>query len=166
MKGNYKQLREVKAESISIKGGVLNFVSKFFPKKFRQNVAKKKNGGFTLMEIVVAVGIFGMVVLMISSIFMVAFFGHRRILALQSLQDNLRFSVEAMAREIRVGTGFSQIGPSEISFTSGTGLPIIYRLNNNSIERSDDGGLNFLPMTDPSITVSVLNFNFIVLNPQ
>ncbi len=129
-------------------------------KKGREsNLSLKGGGGFTLIEIVVATGIFGLVVIMIGSIFMVSFFGHRRILALQNLQDNLRFSIEAMAREIRVGTSFSAISQSSISFTSGTGKAIVYRLNNNAIERSDDGGANFLPMTDSSIKVTILNFN-------
>mgnify|MGYP001617606395 CR=1 FL=1 len=124
-------------------------------------IANKKESGFTLIEVVVATGIFGLVVIMIGSIFMVAFFSHRRILALQNLQDNLRFSIESMAREIRVGTNFSAISQSSISFTSSTLEPIVYRLNNNAIERSEDGGMNFLPMTDQSITVTIFNFNLI-----
>lgn len=114
-----------------------------------------------MLEVVVSVGIFGLIVVMIGGIFMMAFLGHRRILALQNLQDNLRFSVEAMAREIRVGAGFSSINPNTISFTNSAGKAVVYRLNNNAIERSDDGGVNFLSMTDPSIAVTVLNFNLI-----
>ena len=128
-------------------------------KKFKRNTAQNK-AGFTLIEVVVAVGIFSLVTVMIGSIFLVAFFGHRRILALQNLQDNLRFSVEAIAREIRVGAGFTLIG-DQLSFTGGTGKSIVYRLNNKAIERSEDGGTTFLPMTDPSITVSAFKFNLL-----
>ncbi len=69
------------------------------------NFQKKtaRNSGFTLIEMIIALSIFVLVVLMVSNIFVVINHSQRRVANLQKLQDDVRYSLEAMAQEIRLG---------------------------------------------------------------
>lgn len=60
--------------------------------------------GFTLMEMVVVLGIFSVVVTSASDIFIMANKSQRKVIALEKAQADARFAMEAMAREIRTGT--------------------------------------------------------------
>ncbi len=117
----------------------------------------KKESGLTLIEVVVAIGIFGLVVSMAFGVFGLALTSQRRIIALKNVEDNARFAIELMAREIRTGKDFSG-GIGLLSFTNAKSESIIYRLNNNTIEKSSDGGASYLPVTGPEATINYLNF--------
>lgn len=137
----------------------LNNFFKADKKGRKLNLSLKGGGGFTLIELITAIGIFSVVIIIVGGIFMAVFFGNRRILALQNLQDNVRFTVESISREIRVGKNFDNSVANQLSFTNSTGQLVVYRLNNNALERSENGvGGTFFPMTDSSIIVSSLNF--------
>ncbi len=113
--------------------------------------------GFTLIELVVAIGIFGLVVIMAVSIFVIALVSQRRIISLRNIEDNGRFALESMAREIRTGKNFGG-GSNSLSFTNAKGESIIYQLNNKTIEKSSDGGANYSAVTGPEVEVDYLNF--------
>lgn len=116
-----------------------------------------KESGLTLIEVIVAIGIFGLVVSMAFGIFGLALTSQRRIIALKNVEDNTRFAIELMAREIRTGKNFSG-NTSLLSFTNAKSESIVYRLNNNTIEKSSDGGSSYLPVTGPETTINYLNF--------
>ncbi|MDO8443460.1 MAG: prepilin-type N-terminal cleavage/methylation domain-containing protein [Candidatus Azambacteria bacterium] len=116
-----------------------------------------KNSGLTLVELVVAVGIFGLVVTVVFGVFGLALTSQRRIIALKNVEDNARFSIELMAREIRTGRNFSG-GIGSLSFINAKSESVIYRLNSNVIEKSSDGGISFLPVTGPETIIDYLNF--------
>ncbi len=118
---------------------------------------KNKQTGFTLIELIVAIGIFGLVVTMTVSIFVVALISQRRIISLRNVEDNTRFALESMAREIRTGKNFGG-SVNSLSFTNAKSESVIYRLNNNTIEQSSDGGANYLIVTGPEVMVDYLNF--------
>lgn len=118
---------------------------------------KNKQTGFTLIELIVAIGIFGLVVVMTVSIFVSALISQRRIISLRNIEDNVRFVLESMAREIRTGKNFSG-SVNSLSFTNAKGESIMYRLNNKTIEKSSDGGANYSIVTGPEVTVDYLNF--------
>lgn len=118
---------------------------------------KDKQTGFTLIELIVAIGIFGLVVTMTVSIFVVALISQRRIISLRNIEDSARFALESMAREIRTGKNFGG-GVNSLSFTNAKGESVIYRLNNKTIEKSSDGGANYSIVTGPEVTVDNLNF--------
>ncbi len=120
-------------------------------------ITNNKEGGLTLIELIVAVGIFGLVIGMTFNIFTLSITSQRRIIALRNVEDSIRFTIEAIAREIRTGTNFSG-GGNLISFTNAKGEAIIYRLNSNIIEKSFDGGENYLAVTGAETTVNYLNF--------
>lgn len=110
-----------------------------------------------MIELIVAIGIFGLVVTMAVSIFVIALASQRRIIALRNVEDNARFALESMAREIRTGKNFGG-SVNSLSFTNAKSESIIYRLNNKTIEKSSDGGANYLAVTGPEVTVDYLNF--------
>ncbi len=110
-----------------------------------------------MIELIVAVGIFGLVIGMTVSIFVLALASQRRIIALRNTEDNVRFAIEAMAREIKTGKNFNG-GGSSVSFTNAKGEAVIYRLNSNVVEKSSDGGVNYSAVTGTETTVNYLNF--------
>ncbi len=116
-----------------------------------------KESGLTLIELIVAIGIFGLVVNMVFGIFSLAIVSQRRIIALRNVEDNTRFALESMAREIRTGKNFGGSG-SLLSFINAKGESVVYRLNNKTIEKSSDGGANYLVVTGSEVTVNYLNF--------
>ncbi|PJB99302.1 MAG: hypothetical protein CO077_02455 [Candidatus Nealsonbacteria bacterium CG_4_9_14_0_8_um_filter_35_12] len=113
--------------------------------------------GLTMIELIVAVGIFGLVIGMATGIFVLALLSQRRIIALRNVEDNVRFTMEAIAREIKTGKNFSG-GGSSVFFTNAKGEATGYRLNNNVIEKSSDGGVNYSAVTGAEATVNYLNF--------
>ncbi len=63
------------------------------------NMNKK---GFTLVEMMVVLAIFSVATVVVVDIFMMASRAERRTLAIQKIQSDARYSLEAMAREIRM----------------------------------------------------------------
>ena len=116
-----------------------------------------KERGLTMIELIVSLGIFGLVIGMTVSIFLLALASKRCIIALRNVEDNIRLTTELMSREIRTGKNFSSTGGS-LLFTNAKGEAIIYRLTNNVIEKSSDGGLNYSAVTGTEITIDYLNF--------
>ena len=122
-------------------------------------VRKKYNreSGLTLIELIVALGIFGLVVTMVVSIFVIALVSQRRIISLRNIEDNARFALESMSREVRTGKNFSG-SVNSLSFTNAKSESVIYQLNGKTIEKSSDGGANYSAVTGPEVTIDYLNF--------
>jgi prepilin-type N-terminal cleavage/methylation domain-containing protein len=59
--------------------------------------------GITLMELLVVMGIFSLTVALTSSIFLLSNQAQRRVLAITAAQADLRFTLEAIVREVRAG---------------------------------------------------------------
>lgn len=110
-----------------------------------------------MIELIVAIGIFGLVVGMTVGIFVLALASQRRIIALRNAEDNIRFAIEAMAREVRTGKNFSG-GSSSLSFTNAKGEAVIYRLSSSAVLKSSDGGVNYSTVTDTELIVDYLSF--------
>ena len=121
------------------------------------NKNNNKENGLTMIELIVAIGIFGLVIGMTAGIFVLALSSQRRIIALRNAEDNIRFTIEAMAREIKTGKNFSS-GGNFLSFTNAKGEAIFYRLNNNIVEKSSDGGINYSAVTSSEAVINYLNF--------
>lgn len=62
----------------------------------------KANKGITLIELIIAMAIFVIVISVVLSLFMTGLKGQRRVITLQNLQDNARFLLGFMAKEIRM----------------------------------------------------------------
>ena len=119
--------------------------------------------GFTLVEILVASSIFAMLILIVTGIFLGVVGAQRKTVAVRTLQDSVRFVIEAMSRDIRTGYDFS-LFQNELRFTStiGGGIQqVSYRLNGSVLEKgvSDGmGGYTFSALTPGNLTVDYLNF--------
>lgn len=116
-----------------------------------------KEKGLTMIELIVAVGIFGLVISMVFGIFSLAIVSQRRIVALRNVEDNARFVLESMAREIRTGKNFGG-SVNSLSFTNAKSESVVYRLNNKIIEKSSDGGANYSAVMGSEVAVDYLNF--------
>lgn len=63
-----------------------------------------RSSGFTLTEILIVVAIFALAMLIATNIFLLVSQSQRRATTQQKLQGDVRFALEAMARDIRFGT--------------------------------------------------------------
>lgn len=119
--------------------------------------------GFTLIEIIVAIGIFTAVITMALATFLNISNIQRKTGALRAINDNLNFALEVMSREIRSGKGYCDspcIPSSSFNFTNSQDETIVYKLNNFSIERSVNSETS-LRLTSPEIKID--NLTFIVM---
>lgn len=123
-----------------------------------------KESGLTLIELIVAIGIFGLVITMVIGIFVIALVSQRRIISLRNIEDNTRFALESMAREIRTGRNFGG-SVNSLSFTNAKSESTVYRLNDKAIEKSSDGGTSYSVVTGQEVTVDYLNFYLLGQTP-
>lgn len=117
-----------------------------------------KKSGFTLIEMMVSVTVFTVITVVCLSAFLNISNIQRKAETVRAVNDNLNFSVELMAREIRAGQDYIVGGGgTSINFTSVDGDTIFYRLLSGRIERSDNG-VNFFALTAPEVTITKLLF--------
>lgn len=75
----------------------------------KTNAIKKKKG-MTLVEIILVLGIFSLVVLSISSIFVIGTRNQIEVLLMKEVQENSRYLMELITKEIRMGHSFPSEG--------------------------------------------------------
>lgn len=68
--------------------------------------ALEKNKGFTLVEIMVSLGLFSIVVVVAAGAFLKIVDADKKAQSLKTVINNLNFSLESMTREIRMGTSY------------------------------------------------------------
>ncbi len=122
---------------------------------------KNSQKGFTIVEVLVTSLIFSMIGISVSTIFVQIVSLQRRALAIQKIQDNSLFALEMMSRDIRVSKIVNQESPNcsltTLTITHPSKGTIIYRANNGSVEKSENGGA-FLAVSTPSVNFSRMNF--------
>lgn len=135
-------------------------------------IMNNQKSGFTLLEMIVAVGIFTIVITIAMTSLLNLNKIHNDSIIFSRVQDNLRFALEVMAKEIRVGMTYNcggetlipqdceyPDGRSTLTFKNPAGQTVTYRLgSNNQIERSSDGAVTFLALTSSDITIEELTF--------
>lgn len=134
-----------------------------------RRLKQQKNAGFTLLEMIVAIGVFIVVVTVSLSAFLNVHDIQVRMSAFRAANDSLNFVVESMAREIKEGTdhqcGFSggsyglcgdEISYDKIKFnTVDTLSEIEYEFDDTKIKR------NTADFTPSNVTIGGLS-SFIV----
>ena len=91
--------------------------------------------GYTLIEIIVAIGIFSMLMIFVMGIFKSIMEGQRSAISSQNIQENLRYSFEVMSREIRAAKG-NHSGSECVPISPG-----YYKVyNTNSLDNPPDSG--------------------------
>ena len=121
----------------------------------------KLRGGFTIIELIVAITIFIVVISISSSVFINSLKTQRAVLALMAANDNASLTIEQMSREIRTGSQFQANGSGDrLEFISAGGNPVFYQLQNNSIMRNGEA------ITAGNVRVVYLIFNLLGETPD
>ena len=129
-----------------------------------------------MLEMIVSMGVFAIAVLISVGSLLALTNAQKKALVLQSTQDNLRFALETIARDIRTGDFYycgsnisdippiphnslkdcSSGGPS-FTFNNVVGSEITYQSQNDRIQKKDGIG-DFQPLTSPDIAIEYLIF--------
>lgn len=124
------------------------------------------SGGFTLVEMIVAIFVFSVVMVIATGALVSIMGANRKAQSVKSVMNNVAFSLDSMTRALRVGTEYdcgvsacASEGSNTLTFTDVDGRNIRYRLNKstNQIERSIEGA-DFQGLTAPEVTVDRLMF--------
>ncbi len=120
----------------------------------------RSSRGFTLLEMIVAVGIFSVIVLLATGAYLTLINLNRQIQATNTVVTNLSFVLENMARNIRTGTNYCTgvCTASSFSFVDSHGRTVTYSIDNaHALTRTI--GATTEELTDPStVTISLLRF--------
>ena len=123
------------------------------------------DSGFTMIELVVSLGIFVVLVTIAAGGFVQALRAQRQVGALIAANSSVSLTIEQLTREIRTGVDFSLLAPDELTFTNARLEDVTYRLNVDVIERraidsaGNDSG--FQPITADNVSVKYLGFVFL-----
>lgn len=119
--------------------------------------------GYTLIELIIAVGLFAVVMTLASGAYMVMIDLTRQAQNKATGIDNLSFALETMTRNIRTGTNYSCSGlgdclngASSFSFIDSNGVAVTYSVSGNTIQQNKGGTQSVL--TEPSVIISSLMF--------
>ena len=97
----------------------------------------KSHKGFTLLEVIVATGIFAIVFLVASTIFITAINGQRKVFSLQIVQENGRYITESVSKEIRTAKIISDNGSTNIlEIKNAKDEAVTYSFENNQLKRN------------------------------
>lgn len=126
--------------------------------------------GYSLLELIVAVGIFSMVMLIVVGVYLALISYDRQARATNQLVANFSFAVESMVRNIRTGTNYtcnSTTNCTTFSFRDADGTVVAYCLQGGILGKRTGGGLTgndcvsssqTVPLTDPAIHIDTLRF--------
>lgn len=145
---------------------------------------KGKRKGFTLIEMIVSIGVFLTGFLIILGALVSIDNAARKTRATRIVMDNLSAAIDSMSRTIRVGSRFNcgcagniwepnscpatdQLGAGGgtcLAFEGQHGNPldngdqIVYRLSAGRLERSINSGVDYLPLTAAELHISTFRF--------
>jgi prepilin-type N-terminal cleavage/methylation domain-containing protein len=122
------------------------------------------NRGYTLLELIVSVGIFSVIMLAIAAAYLSLIAIDRESRAINDSVTNLSFAVDSMGREIRTGKDYKcnktgsncTNGGDSLRFTDSEGRQVDYELQNGQLKTTIAGSAAY--STDPRITISKLTF--------
>lgn len=103
---------------------------------------KSNNQGLTLIELMVSLAIFLVVLIVVTSIFLTAIKNQRKAFVTQNLQDNARYIIEVISKEVRMSEIQSVAGPDKNLFIKNQeGIDIQYQFHpaTKTIRRNDGG---------------------------
>lgn len=122
----------------------------------------KNRRGFTVVELIIAMGLFVILLGIVSGSFINALRTQGRIVALVAANDNANSSLEQMAREIRTASQFDLRNQgADLYFVNYKDEEITYRLVEGSIQRAvevDGVEVSNKKITADNVAVKMLNF--------
>ncbi len=94
--------------------------------------------GFTLIELLVAMTIFVVVISVVLNLFIISLRNQRKVIALQNVQDNARFLLGFIAKEIRMSQ-INSVSAANLDITRHDGTNVVYTFDaiEKQIERND-----------------------------
>lgn len=133
-----------------------------FASRSRGKLSVYKSGkGYTLIELIIAVGLFALVMTLASGAYLLMISISRQTQSVATGIDNLSFAAETMTRTIRTGADYScggagggdcSGGGSSLSVTNPSGATMTYALSGGAITQ------NGSPLTDPLVNITSLMF--------
>lgn len=140
--------------------------------------SSRQHTGFTLIEILVSLGVFTIVVTIAIGAILSVMEANRKTQNFQDVANNIGFILEDISRNARVGTTYhcessgsldesqncSKNGDTFFAFEPQDGNSesvddqFVYRLNGKKIEKSTDGGNSYSNITDAEVTINNLRF--------
>lgn len=115
----------------------------------------KNNKGFSLIELIVALGIFTSIITVLLGALIVTMNSARHSRALRTAMDNVNFAMESMTRSIRMGTNYYCIEGDNVSLPDMSG-------DNLSPQDCDKGGfISFIPKGDGTINSPRVGYGLI-----
>ena len=129
----------------------------------------QKNKGFTLIELMVAMGLFAFTAVAAITAMLSMLGANQKIISSVQSMDGLSFALESMTRELRVGRSYDCAGAItkgdtgdcnsgiHMGFVTSEGDFMEYRFNSGAIERRVEGG-SWIPMTGDDLTIDDLDF--------
>ncbi|MEK7556589.1 MAG: prepilin-type N-terminal cleavage/methylation domain-containing protein [Patescibacteria group bacterium] len=135
----------------------------------------RRQAGYTLIELLVALGVFSVVVIMIAGLITRLVFIERRDMGEQAIEEDVRFALEVFSREVRLAYAATFALPDDtgksIVMRNQNGNCVNYRLSaeNGTLERSEvsAGGtdclsasfVGYAPLTSNLVVFDVLRFD-------
>lgn len=132
-------------------------------------MSMRNHRGYTLLEMIVSVGIFSVVMLAATGAYLTLIRLDKEARATNDLANNLTFAVDSMARSIRTGTEYkcnNSAASPDCTSTPGTSFgfrdsepaprTIVYSSSNNQLIATING--TAFPLTDPRVRIDSLAF--------
>ena len=146
-------------------------------------INKSEQSGFTLIEIMIATGLFVVVMVVGVGAVLNVNTTYRKTQKIRSIVDNLGFTMEDMSKTLRTGvtyvcpgvpvsagssftiSGAVSCGTKNyaIEFQSASGLDTIYAIVNGGLFKSTTGGADFVRMTSQEIVIDPTHSGFTVI---
>ncbi len=139
------------------------------------------NKGFTLVEMIVSVGLFVAVFIAISGSFLSIIGSYKKVMAERTNVDNLGTAIESMVRGIKTGMTYHcgsgpnwdvaqdcPGGSTYLAFekargdTTNASDQVVYRFSGGVLEKSNDGAATFSPVTEQTNMIRVTGIKFYV----
>lgn len=130
--------------------------------------------GFTLVELLVSVGVFAVVAVLITGAYITVLGYARHAEAITSATNNLAFALENMTRNIRMGSQYSCVmvvgdcsGDTAFTFMNDSGVQVTYAhsaptINLNGSITQTIGGVTY-DLTDRSVNTASLRASFVTV---
>lgn len=135
------------------------------------------NKGFTMIELLVAIGIFGIFIIIVSGVFTRFMLVERHSIAEGRLISDLRSGMESFVKEARTAYGSTYNVTSdgkEVAFRNQLGECADYRVDNGMLERAASANVGvdcvagaipdalFSPLTSSDTNIDSIHFNTVI----